>query len=641
LGRHSKVKLLRFLVSLPRSAKSSLSAFIDIFAITFALYSAFVLAYSSWAPLEAIDTQSLIVLAVIPFSAIVIFQRLGLYRAVLRFGSAKLYLMAGIGLVLLSALIELAFYLLIPFDVRSSVAVIFGLTGFVYVAGTRVVFQTLYQRSFYSPRRHKKNTLIYGAGAAGAKLIGALKDSSEYSVEGFLDDDAMLDGAHLGGVTIFQSDNLAKIIEDKEIKTILLALPTLPSSIRKALIDRLTKFDVEVRTVPSLNEMIAGESIAAVRSIDVNDLLGRDPVPPQDYLFRESLYEKVVCVTGAGGSIGSELSRQALLGKAKKLILFELSEFALYSIERELLEVRREKNLSCEIVPILGSARNRKLMERVFSSHEVETVYHAAAYKHVPMVESNVFAGICNNSFGTWHCALAAFSSGVKRFILISTDKAVRPTNVMGATKRLAELVLQDLATRSKKTIFSMVRFGNVLGSSGSVIPVFQQQIAQGGPVTVTHPDINRFFMTIPEAASLVIQAGSMAQGGEVYLLDMGEPVRIADLARKMIRLAGRTVKSEANPFGEIEIEFTGLRPGEKLYEELLIGPRTDKTSHPSIFSAREEIHSQQVLQDVMNEIQMAVEANDVDAVKQALSQVVAGFGSGEVFNVVPLRKIP
>ena len=641
MGRHSKVKLLRFLVSLPRSAKSSLSAFIDIFAITFALYSAFVLAYSSWAPLEAIDTQSLIVLAVIPFSAIVIFQRLGLYRAVLRFGSAKLYLMAGIGLVLLSALIELAIYLLIPFDVRSSVAVIFGLTGFVYVAGTRVVFQTLYQRSFYSPRGHKKNTLIYGAGAAGAKLIGALKDSSEYSVEGFLDDDAMLDGAHLGGVTIFQSDNLAKIIEDKEIKTILLALPTLPSSIRKALIDRLTKFDVEVRTVPSLNEMIAGESIAAVRSIDVNDLLGRDPVPPQDYLFRESLYGKVVCVTGAGGSIGSELSRQALLGKAKKLILFELSEFALYSIERELLEVRREKNLSCEIVPILGSARNRKLMERVFSSHEVETVYHAAAYKHVPMVESNVFAGICNNSFGTWHCALAAFSSGVKRFILISTDKAVRPTNVMGATKRLAELVLQDLATRSKKTIFSMVRFGNVLGSSGSVIPVFQQQIAQGGPVTVTHPDINRFFMTIPEAASLVIQAGSMAQGGEVYLLDMGEPVRIADLARKMIRLAGRTVKSEANPFGEIEIEFTGLRPGEKLYEELLIGPRTDKTSHPSIFSAREEIHSQQVLQDVMNEIQMAVEANDVDAVKQALSQVVAGFGSGEVFNVVPLRKIP
>ena len=283
MGRHSKVKLLRFLVSLPRSAKSSLSAFIDIFAITFALYSAFVLAYSSWAPLEAIDTQSLIVLAVIPFSAIVIFQRLGLYRAVLRFGSAKLYLMAGIGLVLLSALIELAIYLLIPFDVRSSVAVIFGLTGFVYVAGTRVVFQTLYQRSFYSPRRHKKNTLIYGAGAAGAKLIGALKDSSEYSVEGFLDDDAMLDGAHLGGVTIFQSDNLAKIIEDKEIKTILLALPTLPSSIRKALIDRLTKFDVEVRTVPSLNEMIAGESIAAVRSIDVNDLLGRDPVPPQNY----------------------------------------------------------------------------------------------------------------------------------------------------------------------------------------------------------------------------------------------------------------------------------------------------------------------------------------------------------------------
>jgi len=641
LDKHSKIKLLRFLVSLPRSAKSSLSAFIDILAITFALYSAFVLAYSSWTPLVAIDTQSLLILSVIPLSAVVIFQRLGLYRAVLRFGSAKLYLMTGIGLVFLSVLLELAIHLLFSFNVRSSVAVIFGLTGFVYVAGTRVVFQTLYQRSIYSPRRHKRNTLIYGAGSAGAKLISALKDSSEYSVEGFLDDDDRLDGAHLGGVTIFHSDNLAEIIKDKEIKTVLLALPTLPSSIRKALIDRLAEFDVEVRTVPSLSEMIAGESIAAVRSIDVNDLLGREPVPPQDYLLRESLYEKVVCVTGAGGSIGSELSRQALLGKARKLILFELSEFALYSIERELLELRQEKDLSCEILPILGSARNRKLMERVFSSHEVETVYHAAAYKHVPMVESNVFAGVCNNSFGTWHCALAALSSGVERFILISTDKAVRPTNVMGATKRLAELLLQDLATRPSKTIFSMVRFGNVLASSGSVVPVFQQQIAQGGPVTVTHPDINRFFMTIPEAASLVIQAGSMAQGGEVYLLDMGEPVRIADLARKMIRLAGRTVKSETSPFGEIEIEFTGLRPGEKLYEELLIGLKSDKTSHPSIFSAREEIHSQDSLLEVMNDIQMAVEANNVDAVKQALSRVVAGFGSGEQSNVVQLRKMP
>ena len=639
MDKHSKLKLLRFLVSLPRSTKSGLSAFIDILAITFALYSAFVLAYSSWLPLGVIDAQSLLFLAVIPFLAIVIFQRLGLYRAVLRFGSAKLYLMAGIGLVSLAVLMELAIYLVIPFDVKSSVAVIFGLTGFVYVAGTRVVFQTLYQRSFYSPKRHKRNTLIYGAGSAGAKLISALKDSSEYTVEGFLDDDKRLDGAHLGGVTIFHSENLAEIISDKDIKTILLALPTLPSSIRKALIDRLTEFDVEVRTVPSLNEMIAGESIAAIRSIDVNDLLGRDPVPPQEYLLRESLHQKVVCVTGAGGSIGSELSRQALLGKARKLVLFELSEFALYTIERELLQLKREKDLSCEIVPILGSARNRKLMERVFGSHHVETVYHAAAYKHVPMVESNVFAGVCNNSFGTWHCALAAMASGVERFILISTDKAVRPTNVMGATKRLAELVLQDLATRSTNTIFSMVRFGNVLASSGSVVPVFQQQIAHGGPVTVTHPDINRFFMTIPEAASLVIQAGSMAQGGEVYLLDMGEPVRIADLAIKMIRLAGRTVKSETNPFGEIEIEFTGLRPGEKLYEELLIGLKSDNTSHPSIFSAREEVHSQEVILEVMNDIQEATDANDVDAVKNALSRVVAGFGSSAASNVVPLRK--
>lgn len=624
MDRIHKITFLKSLVGLPRSVKRVISASADMLAITLALISAFDLAYVSFFPEEQIRSHWFVFIA-LPLLAVLVFTRLGLYRAVLRFGSAKLYFTAGLGVLTLTLFFEI-YAALSESTLLLSTPVIFGLTSFVYVAGTRVIFQSLYQRSIHTQHTKKRHTLIYGAGSAGVQLISSLKDSKEYDVRGFIDDDTKLDGAHISGVDVFDSQKLPEIIAEKNITTVLLALPTVPNATKKQLIDRLTNYQVEVQTVPSLTEMLAGQSISAIRSINVNDLLGRDPVPPQEFLLRESLDQKVVCVTGAGGSIGSELARQALLGNAKKLILFELSEFALYAIERELESLKSVNALACELVPILGSARNRKLMERVFSSHEVDTVYHAAAYKHVPMVESNVLAGVCNNSFGTWHAAMAAMASGVERFILISTDKAVRPTNVMGATKRLAELVLQDLATRSDKTIFSMVRFGNVLASSGSVVPVFKQQIAAGGPVTVTHPDINRFFMTIPEAASLVIQAGSMAKGGEVYLLDMGEPLRIADLAQKMIRLAGKTVKSESNTKGEIEIVFTGLRPGEKLYEELLIGLDSEKTSHPSIFSAKEEAHSEDVIRSVMERIQELTDLNDVDGVKSVLSEVVSGF---------------
>ncbi|MEX0333142.1 polysaccharide biosynthesis protein [Vibrio tubiashii] len=437
--------------------------------------------------------------------------------------------------------------------------------------------------------------LIYGAGVAGRQLVQLMRQSKEYRVVAFIDDDKSLKKSTIHGVTVFGRHEIKALIEKRNVKKVLLAVPSASRGQRREIIEKLSEFQVEVLTVPNLDDIInEGVELDQLKEVAIEDLLGRDPVEPNQKLIEMDTKDKVVMVTGAGGSIGSELCRQIINNRPRALVLFELSEFGLYQIEREISQRVRDFGLETTIYPILGSVQNGERLKSVLSSFKVQTVYHAAAYKHVPLVEYNVIEGVENNVFGTFRTAQAAVASGVESFVLISTDKAVRPTNVMGTTKRIAELGLQALAEieKSKKqgTRFCMVRFGNVLGSSGSVIPVFKKQIATGGPVTVTHPDIIRYFMTIPEAAQLVIQAGAMSKGGDVFVLDMGEPVRIADLAKKLIHLSGLEVKDQCNEQGDIEILYTGLRPGEKLYEELLIGGNVRQTNHERVMAAN-EIH--------------------------------------------------
>ena len=430
----------------------------------------------------------------------------------------------------------------------------------------------------------------------------------------------------VGGMPVFNPAKIGQVIEAEGVTHVLLALPSASRTDRRRILEQLADHSVHVKTIPSMPELVSGESLEALRDVDPEDLLGREPVPPVESLIASSIENKVVLVSGAGGSIGSEISRQVLRNRPRALVLLEVSEFALYSIEQELLKSALAEGLNVPIYALLGSVLDAERVCRIIDHLDVQTIYHAAAYKHVPMVEHNVFEGIRNNALGTRVIAEAALAAQVERFVLISTDKAVRPTNVMGATKRLAELVLQELADRSTTTVFSMVRFGNVLGSSGSVVPLFRHQIEMGGPVTVTHPDITRFFMTIPEAASLVIQAGSMANGGDVFVLDMGEPVKIIDLARRMIQLMGYEIQSEQHPEGDIAIEFSGLRPGEKLYEELLIGANVAGTEHPKIMRAHEESLPAKQLESLLEKIAVAMAQDDSHAGRQLLQQAVSGF---------------
>ena len=612
------------LTRLPRGFKRWLLILVDVLALSFALYSSSVLSLNSFT-LDLLKAMSPTIL-LLPLLGVWLFIRLGLYRAVLRFSSGRLYVSVAFGVSLMAIALE-ALVLSHGETAPTSLAVIFGLTSFVYISGSRATYQWLYLRAISKSKINAKRTLIYGAGSAGSQLYQSLERDRKYSVYGFIDSDKKLIGSTLYGEPVYgASEDLSHIIQRDGIDLIVLAMPSMARSHRKLLVEGLLDLGVEIRSIPSMAELMEGQSITAVTEIDVNDLLGRESVKPNDFLIHESISGKVVAVTGAGGSIGSELCRQAIKLGAQKLILVELSEYALYAIDKELEIINAELESKIPVVAVLGSARNQKLLEQVFSQHSVQTVYHAAAYKHVPLVESNPLAGICNNVFGTRSAALAADACRVDRFILISTDKAVRPTNVMGATKRLSELVLQSLSEKAEHTIFGMVRFGNVLGSSGSVIPLFKKQIASGGPVTVTHPDINRFFMTIPEATSLVIQAGSLAKGGDVFLLDMGEPVRIADLAEKMIRLSGARLKSADNPQGDIEIIYSGLRPGEKLFEELLIDADSIPTVHSAIFSAQEQSISIEKLEEVLATLIESMRNDDVSAAKNALASVVSGY---------------
>ena len=471
----------------------------------------------------------------------------------------------------------------------------------------------------------RTKVLIYGAGRTGRQLVAALENSKEMRVIGFLDDDDRLHGHMLNGQPIYNPAELSKLVGVLNVKDVLLAMPSLSRNRRNEILAEVRKVRVAVRTLPSMSDLAQGKiSIADLRDLDIDDLLGREPVVPDHALLAMNVRSKVVMVTGSGGSIGSELCRQILVLCPSKLLLIEQSEFALYVIHQELEEKTAGQDIL--LIPLLASVQDYERMREIMSTWHPDTIYHAAAYKHVPLVEHNPAAGIKNNVLGTLRTAQAAAEYHVSDFVLISTDKAVRPTNIMGASKRLAEMILQALAEISPGTKFSMVRFGNVLGSSGSVVPKFRQQIRYGGPITLTHPEITRFFMTIPEAAQLVIQAGAMAKGGDVFVLDMGESIKIIDLARRIVELSGLSIKDEANPDGDIEIETTGLRPGEKLYEELLIGDNSLSTSHTRIMKALEEFLPWTKLEAKLLSLEIALHVNDVNALRMMMQELVLGY---------------
>lgn len=555
----------------------------------------------------------------------------GLYRTMVRYIDLRVLLAAGVAL----AGVALGIYALAhAFQLRAlprSALLIYWFVAFAYVVTSRFLARSLLRRAIKSSGPARIHTAIYGAGEAGAQLAHSMTFSTEYKAVCFLDDRRDRQRMTVAGMPVYSPDSLAEAVFRHDVDQIVVAIPSASSAQKRRLIQRVEGTGLPVKILPGLLEMADGQAgVSDIREVDVADLLGRDPVPPDAALFARNIAGKVVLVTGAGGSIGSELCRQILSQHPSVLVLLDHSEFALYSIDHELQPVAH----GTRIVASLGSVLDEALLRRLMVEQQVQTVYHAAAYKHVPIVEHNMQQGLRNNVFGTHNVARAAADTGVETCVLISTDKAVRPTNVMGASKRIAELVVQAAALRSgARTVFSMVRFGNVLGSSGSVVPLFRRQIRNGGPITITHPDIIRYFMLIPEAAQLVIQAGAMAKGGEVFVLDMGEPVRIADLARSMIRLSGLTERTEANPRGEIEIEAVGLRPGEKLFEELLIGNDVQPSTHPRIMCAHERHVEPPLLDKMLLALRQACEADDAEAMLRQLRNLVPEYRPADEVN--------
>jgi FlaA1/EpsC-like NDP-sugar epimerase len=613
------------IAAMKRFYKRSIMVCADLTALPLALLSAFMLRLSEWWPSEYIYA-SLPLFIIVPIFGIYIFMRLGLYMAVVRFMGAQAIWAVIKGIVILALILWSAATILDLHPFPRSVPVIFALAALVYVGGSRLLIRHVYHW-LVKQHSNKDAVLIYGAGGAGIQLATALSDGREFYIRGFVDDESSLWGATIKGFYVHKPSHIAELIRSENIKHILLAVPNATSKQRKEILSNIEGFSVHVQTIPSMPELLSGQAlIEQLREVQIEELLGRDPVAPMKSLLTRCIKDRVVMVTGAGGSIGSELCRQIIHQGPKKLILFEISEYNLYQIEREIQQLVTDLKIDVKPVAILASVADSQRVQSTLKSLSVETVYHAAAYKHVPIVEHNMMEGIKNNIFGTKVLAEAAAKAGVKHFILISTDKAVRPTNVMGATKRFAELVLQSMASSNPRTIFSMVRFGNVLGSSGSVVPLFHQQIQRGGPITVTHKEITRYFMTIPEAASLVIQAGSMARGGDVFVLDMGEPVKIIDLAKRMVHLSGLEIRDENNPEGDIVVECTGLRPAEKLYEELLIGSNVIGTEHTKIMKANEEFLSPEELKGILNELKEACENGDCLRGRSLLQHPVVGY---------------
>lgn len=612
--------MYKILNTFSRNTKKTLLVAIDIIALPAALWAGYALRLGEWWPRGMDNTWWLFVAA--PLVAVPIFIRMGLYRAVLRYVGSKA-LITIVKAVTITTLILLA--LVVMSETRGvprSVFFSFWLISLLFIAGSRLVLRS-YIHFYTTRRKNKKPVAVYGAGSAGAELAKAMQSGWEYEPVAFFDDNREKQGIEIHGVKVYSPDELPKLIDKASVSQVLLAMPTLSHRRRHKILEKLEEHPVHVRTLPGIADLVSGKAkVSDIREVDTGDVLGRNAVPPIPGLIEKCIRGKNVMVTGAGGSIGSELCRQIVEYRPSKLVLFEQSEFALYKLEKEL----EAYNANLEIIAVLGSVTHARRVETVLRSFAIHTVYHAAAYKHVPLVEQNPIEGLQNNVFGTWRTAEAAKAAGVETFVLISTDKAVRPTNIMGATKRLAELVLQGMAEESDTTRFTMVRFGNVLDSSGSVIPLFRNQIKKGGPVTVTHPEVTRYFMTIPEAAQLVLQAGALGEGGDVFVLEMGDPIKIDDLARSMIRLSGLEVCDDDNPEGDIEIKYTGLRPGEKLYEELLIGDNVMGTEHPKIMCAAEEKLPWKRMLHYKNEFETASNNFETKKIKLLLEEVVSGY---------------
>lgn len=640
-----------YLLNLSRRQKRFIQVFTDVVLVWLALWLAFVVRLGIDDMINPVKAHVWLFVAA-PLIAIPLFIRFGMYRAVMRyFGNDAL--IAIIKAVCLSSLIlAVVVYWYSNHDnvVPRSIIFNYWWLSLILLGGLRLIMRQYFLGDWFSAAQHVPFTsrddglprvAIYGAGAAGNQLVAALRIGRLMRPVAFVDDDDSIADRVISGLQVFKPEHMQRMIDRTGAQELLLAIPSSSRGRRREILGLLEGFPLHVRSVPGFMDLASGRvKVDDIQEVDIADLLGRDAVPAQADLLERCIKGQCVLVTGAGGSIGSELCRQILLMRPTTLLLFEHSEFNLYSILCELEQQVHRESLSVKVLPILGSVRNPKQLLDLMKTWEVDTVYHAAAYKHVPMVEHNIAEGVLNNVIGTLNTAQAALQAGVENFVLISTDKAVRPTNVMGSTKRLAEMTLQALSRevapvlfgdttnvlRVNKTRFTMVRFGNVLGSSGSVIPLFHKQIKVGGPLTVTHPKITRYFMTIPEAAQLVIQAGSMGQGGDVFVLDMGEPVRIVELAEKMIHLSGLSVRSEKNLHGDIEIEFTGLRPGEKLYEELLIGDNVVSTQHPMIMSASEDMLSWEELKQKIAQLLEALEQDDYARVRQLLRETVSGY---------------
>lgn len=612
-------------IDLPRWQKQAVIAATDVVALEASLWAAFSIRLETF----FIPAPSVLpIFALSPLIAVPIFIRTGLYRAVMRYLGLRALGAIAKAVLLHTALLTLAVFVLSLPNVPRSIPLIHGALAMLLIGGTRALARHWLVASDSGERSvvERKRVLIYGAGSAGIQLASALAHSREMVPIALVDDDPILHRQQIAGLNVSSPNDLPKLIRDERIVEVLLAMPSASRTRRHQIIEQLEPLPVHVRTLPGVAELAEGKvKTSSLREIDIEDLLGRDPVDPDPRLLAANIAGKSVLVTGAGGSIGSELCRQIAAQGPSKLVLFELSEFALYTIEQDLLT--RRSMPAANLWPILGSVCDPEKLKRVLTHFGVQTIFHAAAYKHVPMVEKNPCEGALNNVLGTWHAANAALETGVETFVLISTDKAVRPTNTMGTTKRLAEMVLQSLSAEFPQlTRFTMVRFGNVLGSSGSVVPLFREQIRLGGPVTVTDPRIVRYFMTITEAAQLVIQAGALGHGGDVFVLDMGKPVRILDLARRMVNLSGLTVRDADNPEGDIEIRFTGLRPGEKLYEELLIGNNVHPTQHDRIMKAAETSLSLAEIRVALSEMQSVCLSQDSHRLRALLLGMVREF---------------
>ena len=618
------------LLTLDRFYKQIITLSFDVVILIFSLWLAFFLQSDDFISKHIITNWWLII--VVPIIAIPLFVKTGLYRSVLQYAGVKVITTSFQSITITCIVVTFihyygrGYFLEINHVLPRSIIIMFWFISNTFIITSRFLLKGMIY-SWDTRINKRKQTLIYGAGNAGIQLVESLTKSIDYAPVAFIDDDKQKQGTIINYLQIFSFDNIDRVLKKYDVKLILLAIPSASQKRRVEILKKLSKFPLEVKVLPSLDNIVNGEvTIDSIKHVQVEDILGRDAVDPKENLLKKNIKGKNILITGAGGSIGSELCRQILNLSPKKIVLFENSEFNLYSIHQELLQSRKIS----EIIPKLATVTNLYQINKVISENQINTIFHAAAYKHVPMVEMNISEGVYNNVIGTYNVAKAAIENKVENMLLISTDKAVRPTNVMGASKRFSELVLQAFSDKNSYTCFSMVRFGNVLDSAGSVVPLFRKQIKEGGPVTVTHRNITRYFMSIPEAVQLVLQAGAMAKGGDVFVLDMGDPIKILDLAYRMIHLSGLKPIDTENPNGDIKIKFTGLRPGEKLYEELLIGDDVIQSEHPRIMQAREEKLTLDIIEKKVLEISNFRENQDDLAIKNILLKNVNGYHSQE-----------